>query len=77
MKHVVGTGCMAASVIGTFAAVEKEHAFASAAGLSMFEIAAELAAAETHGPGTFKQKLFDRVFALTKPEVESRQKISG
>ena len=31
MTNVVGTGCMATSVIGTFAAVEKDLAYASAA----------------------------------------------
>jgi hydroxyethylthiazole kinase len=77
MRHVVGTGCMAASVIGTFTAVEKEYAFAAAAGLSMFEIAAENAAENAAGPGTFKQLLLDKIFTLSREEVEKRQRISG
>ncbi|RPJ07437.1 MAG: hydroxyethylthiazole kinase, partial [Spirochaetaceae bacterium] len=77
MGYVVGTGCMAASVIGTFAAVEKEYAFASAAGLAMYEIAAELAVEEAKGPGTFKQVLLDKIFSLSKTQVESRQRITG
>jgi hydroxyethylthiazole kinase-like sugar kinase family protein len=43
MAKIVGTGCMAASMIGTFAAVDKDYAKASACGLSCFEIAAESA----------------------------------
>ena len=43
MANIVGTGCMAASVIGTFAAVEEDRLAASAAGLVCYEVAAELA----------------------------------
>jgi hydroxyethylthiazole kinase len=76
MACVVGTGCMAASVIGTFAAVEKDLALAAAAGLVCYEVAAELAAKEAGGPGTFKEKLLDHIYHLTKEQVEGMQKVS-
>ncbi|MFH1478291.1 MAG: hydroxyethylthiazole kinase [Candidatus Omnitrophota bacterium] len=76
MSHIVGTGCMAASVIGTFAAVEKDLAKASVAGLVCYEIAAELACKESSGPGTFKEKLFDNIFRLNKENIEKMKKIS-
>jgi hydroxyethylthiazole kinase len=75
MGDIVGTGCMAASVIGTFAAVEKDLVAASAAGLSCFEIAAERAAKNAKGPGTFKEKLFDCVYLLDKKSVTRFQKV--
>jgi hydroxyethylthiazole kinase len=75
MGHIVGTGCMAASVIGTFAAVEKDLALAAASGLSCFEIASEQAAKNSKGPGTFKEKIFDYVFHLDKKTVNRMQKI--
>ncbi len=75
MASIVGTGCMASSVIGTFAAIEKDFAYAAAAGLACFEIAAEIAAATSNGPGTFKEKLFDELFHLNKMIVEKRQRI--
>ena len=75
MSHIVGTGCMAASVIGTFAAVEPDLAKASAAGLICFEIAAELAEKESKGPGSFKENLFDAVYNLKKEEIEKMQKV--
>ena len=54
MAHVVGTGCMAASVIGAFAGAAPDRVTeAAAAGLSCYEIAAELAASECGGPGSF------------------------
>jgi hydroxyethylthiazole kinase len=77
MTRVVGTGCMAASVIGTFAGASPgERTAACAAGLSCYEIAAELAEKKSGGPGTFKQELFDSIFHLTKEDVSSMQRIS-
>jgi hydroxyethylthiazole kinase len=75
MTHVVGTGCMAASVIGTFAAVEKDLVLASASGLVCFEIAAEIAAKISKGPATFKEKLFDCLFCLDQKVIEKIQKV--
>lgn len=75
MANIVGTGCMATSVIGTFAAVEKDLVAASVAGLVCYEIAAEIAAQEAKGPGSFKEKLFDAVFNLDAETVNRMQKI--
>lgn len=77
MANVVGTGCMATSVIGTFAAVEKDLALAAAAGLVCFEIAAECAAKTALGPGTFKEKLYDCLFHLDKKTIDKMQKVES
>ena len=77
MGAIVGTGCMATSVIGCFAAVEKDHAFASAAGLVCFDIAGELAAKSEscHGPGTFKSLFYDAMYNLNKDNIEGLQNL--
>ncbi len=75
MAHVVGTGCMAASVIGTFAAVEKDLAAAAVAGLVCFEVAAEQAAKTARGPASFKEILFDRIFVLNASSLKRLQKV--
>ena len=75
MAHIVGTGCMASSVIGTFSAVEKDLAYAAAAALVCFEIAAECAVKLSSGPGTFKEKIFDCIFNLDKKTIERMQKV--
>ncbi len=77
MARVVGTGCMATSVIGAFAAVERNLALASVAGLVCFEIAAECAAKTSLGPGTFKEKLFDCIFHLDKKTINKMQKVEA
>lgn len=76
MAAIVGTGCMASSVIATFAAVEKDYALASAAGLACFGIAAERAAKKAVGTGSFKEKLFDELYTLDRQAVERMQKIA-
>lgn len=75
MANIVGTGCMATSVIGTFAAVEKDYVAASVAGLVCYEVAAEIAARQAQGPGSFKEKLFDAVYNLEAETVEKMLRI--
>ncbi len=75
MTRVVGTGCMAASVIGAFAAVEPDWAWAAACGLACYEIAAELAAKKSSGPASFKTALVDCLYNLDQTTVERMQRI--
>ncbi|MFC1539682.1 hydroxyethylthiazole kinase [Candidatus Latescibacterota bacterium] len=70
MGSVVGTGCMAASVIGAFAAVEKDYALAASSALACYGIAGELAAVHAKGPGSFKMNLYDEVYNLDKEKIE-------
>jgi hydroxyethylthiazole kinase len=75
MTRVVGTGCMAASVIGTFAAVEPRLSLAAACALACYEIAAELAAEKASGPASFKNRLFDCLYNLDQATVDRMQRI--
>jgi hydroxyethylthiazole kinase len=75
MAHVVGTGCMATSVIGAFAAVEPDLAAAAAAALVCFGVAAEVAAQTAAGPASFKEKLFDALFLLDEATVRERMNV--
>jgi hydroxyethylthiazole kinase len=75
MSRVVGTGCMAASVIGTFAAVEPD--LAVAAGLICFNVAGELAAELSPGAGSFTVKLFDCLEGLDEATLAERRRVSG
>lgn len=75
MGSIVGTGCMAASVIGAFCSVEKDSAKAAAAALSCFGIAGELAARKARGPGTFKELFYDAVYNLDGKTIESMKKV--
>jgi hydroxyethylthiazole kinase len=76
MTHVVGTGCMATSVIGAFVgASPADPTLAAAAGLSCFGIAAELAGAQYTGPVAFKQRLLDDLYCLDRFQVDALQRV--
>jgi hydroxyethylthiazole kinase len=64
LTRLTGTGCMATTAIACFAAVADDLALASAAGLAYFGYAAELAAADARGPGSFRAALLDQLAAL-------------
>lgn len=76
MTAVVGTGCMAASIIGAFAAVEPDLGLAAACALADYGIAAELAATKSAGPASFKQHLFDCFYSLDRETIGRRAKIA-
>jgi len=71
MGSIVGTGCMAASVIGSFAAVNPDYCEASREALCYFGVAGELAARKSNGPGSFKVNLYDEVFNLSDEIVKN------
>jgi hydroxyethylthiazole kinase len=75
MGSVVGTGCMATSLIGTFAAVCPDLAQAAAAALITFGVAAECAAPLAKGPATFKEKLFDCLYNLDEGTLKRLQRV--
>ena len=75
MGSIVGTGCMAASVIGVFTGVEKEYAKAAASALVCFGIAGELAAVKSDGPGSFKANFYDEVYTLNRETIERMTRI--
>jgi len=76
MGQVVGTGCMAASMIGCFAAVmPHDLATASAAGLSVWGIAGEMAAERSGGAGSFLLHIYDILSSISSDDIIHRQRI--
>ncbi len=72
MGQVVGTGCMATSIIGAFAAIEPDLTLAAACALICFGVAAELAAQPEIGPARFKERLFDALYFLNEQSLRAR-----
>jgi hydroxyethylthiazole kinase len=77
MTQVVGTGCMAASVIGAFAAVERNLALAAACALVCYGVAGEIAAEKAAGPASFKDGLLDALYHLDRATVDRRQRLKA
>jgi len=70
-----GSGCMAASLCGAFAAVSSDHVKSTVAALVAFGIAGENAARKSKGPYSFRAALFDAVAALTPAELAKKARI--
>ncbi|KZF21538.1 TMP-TENI-domain-containing protein [Xylona heveae TC161] len=69
LGYVTGTGCTLGTTVAAFLAVHREDKLLAAlAGIVMYEIAAERAAARenVHGPGSFVPALLDELFCLQK-----------
>ena len=65
LSRVTGTGCMTSSLVGTFCGAAGNYLHAAAAGVMTMGIAGQLAydgLAAGEGIGTFKVKLFDRIY---------------
>jgi len=65
MGDVVGTGCMSASVIGAFAAVDPDPFEATVNALSSYGIAGEKGAVGSPTPLEFKSRLIDGMASLS------------
>lgn len=75
MERLSGTGCMASSVVGAFAAVEGDRILSSAAALAAFGLAGERAARAARGPYSFRTDLFDELFALTPEDLAAHARV--
>lgn len=76
MDRLSGTGCMAASVTGAFAAVSGDYTESSAAALAVFGRAGEIASAKAEGPYSFRTALFDSLASLDAEDIVSNTSIS-
>lgn len=74
MARVTATGCAGGAVLAAFAAIETDAALAAACGLSVFNIAGEIAAERAGGPGTLVPELLDALYALTSRDIDVRLK---
>ena len=72
MATVSGTGCMVSGVVGAYVGANGVSVESVAAGISIMNIASEIAVSEgkVFGPGSFKTKLFDAVYGLKGADAD-------
>lgn len=76
LSTVTGTGCMATTMVGAFAAVDPDRFTAAVGGLVAFGIAGEKAAEAAGGrPGTFHTALYDALAGLSAKDILSRAQV--
>ena len=73
---VTGGGCALGAVTAAFLAVGEDRLAAAAAATAVYTVAAELAAVNAHGPGTFAVAFIDALAAVDATEIRSRVRIA-
>ncbi|MBO1513726.1 hydroxyethylthiazole kinase [Metabacillus bambusae] len=78
LTKVTGTGCLLSSVIGAFAAVEKDLLHATVAALTTYGVAAEIAAnqIEEAGPGSFQIEFLNQLSKVSSEDIRELGKIT-
>ncbi|HEY6606315.1 MAG TPA: hydroxyethylthiazole kinase [Gaiellaceae bacterium] len=77
LTTVTGTGCMSSAITGCFLAVKREAPLEAAAeALAAFGVAAENAARDARGPGSFHVGLYDALAALEPETLDTQAKIT-
>jgi hydroxyethylthiazole kinase len=77
LAAVTGTGCMSSAITGCFLAVARDRPLEAAAGaLAAFGVAAEDAAVDAKGPGSFHVGIYDALAALEPGTLDLRAMIS-
>ena len=79
MSKITGTGCMCSSLIGSYLGTNEDNILAALSGVVSMGISGELAyesLKEGEGTGTFKVKLMDNIYNLSKEVIEKRGKIN-
>jgi len=77
LAAVTGTGCMSSALTGCFLAVKREAPLVAAAeALAAFGVAAEDAARDAKGPGSFHVGLYDALANLDLDTLDARARIS-
>jgi hydroxyethylthiazole kinase len=71
LQTITGSGCMVTTVVAAFCSVEKDFLTAATAGMAYYGLAAEYAAKESKGPGSFRAALLDRLYLLTPEQVDA------
>lgn len=78
LTKVTGTGCLLTSVIGAFAAVERNFLKAASAAVAIYGAAAEMAAEKcaAQGPGSFQAEFLNQLYLINKEDLNSKISIN-
>ena len=76
MGRITGTGCAATALIGAFLSVNKDPLVATAAALSFFGLAGEMAAEKASAPGSYMVALIDSLYEMKPEMLEAGSKTS-
>lgn len=76
MTQVTAMGCAESAVLAACLAVEANPLVAAASALLLFNIAGEIAAERSRGPGSFSIEILDALFNLDAADMRQRAKVT-
>lgn len=76
LTRVTGGGCALGAVMAAFAAVDEDRFAATVAAVTAYTVAAEFAAKEASGPGSFAVSFLDALAALEVSDLAERAVLS-
>lgn len=76
LTRVTGGGCALGAVMAAFASLSDDRLATTVAATTVYTVAAELAAADATGPGSFAVALLDRLSSLTAGQLHDRASVS-
>ncbi|WP_425406399.1 hydroxyethylthiazole kinase [Hwanghaeella sp.] len=75
MDRVTAMGCAETAMVGAFLAVAPSPLAAVAQAVLVFNIAGEMAAAKSNGPGSFQAALLDALYTISDADIQERSKV--
>lgn len=75
LTRITGGGCALGALMAAFTAVRADPAAAAVAATTVYTLAAEDAAADSGGPGSFAVALLDRLHAVTPERIAARAEL--
>ncbi|THE19407.1 hydroxyethylthiazole kinase, partial [Kocuria rosea] len=75
LTRITGGGCALGALMAAFTAVRTDPAAAAVAATTVYTLAAEDAAADSAGPGSFAVALLDRLHAVTPEGIAARAEL--
>jgi hydroxyethylthiazole kinase len=76
LTRVTGGGCALGAVMAAFAAGDEDRWATTVAAVTVYTVAAELAAARASGPGSFAVAFLDALAAVDEADIARRARIS-
>lgn len=76
LTRITGGGCALGAVMAAFAAVDDDRLATTVAAITVYTVAAELAAERASGPGSFQVAFLDALAAIDAGAVRSRAVLS-
>lgn len=77
LTRVTGVGCSLGALMAGFAAITEDSLLAAATATGLLTVAADIAVAESRGPGSFAVALLDQLALLTPDELGARLRLDG